>query len=256
MIRKIILASALVVSSSFATWDLFPVLDNHKGQAKVAAALTTYEYVHQDYGIFGTAASARYTVIPKLELALDVPYRIMTQYNGNDMNMDGLGNIGFSTRYQFMSTMNAFVDMFIPVGDDSYNEGGAWAFNLGVQYSMEFSQILNFGSELGFNFETKGDDREAPLSVFGAAELDFRLSPQFTPYIGTNLAVGLGAYKHHSYLASHGGGDVYIEPYIGGTYDINHYVSLDASASFGKWVNVTDSPNVTTTASLAILVNF
>jgi len=78
MIRKIFLASALVASSAFATWDLFPVLANHKGQAKVAAALQTYEYMRHDFGVFGTAASARYTVIPKLELALDVPYRIMT----------------------------------------------------------------------------------------------------------------------------------------------------------------------------------
>lgn len=256
MIRKIFLASALVASTAFASWDLFPVLGNHKGQAKVASSLKTYEYLHHDYSIFGAAASVRYTVIPKLELALDLPYRIMTEDNGKDQNMDGLGNIGLSARYQFTSSMNAFTDVFIPVGDDSYNEKGAWGFNVGAQYSVEFSQMLNFGSELGVNFETKGDDHEAPVFAFGAAELDFRLSPQFTPYIGTNLAVGIGAFKHYSYLSSHGGGEVYIEPYIGGTYDINHNISLDVSASFGKWINADNSPNVTTTASLALLFNF
>ena len=256
MIRKIFLASALVASSAFATWDLFPVLANHKGQAKVAAALQTYEYMRHDFGVFGTAASARYTVIPKLELALDVPYRIMTQDNGREENIDGLGNIGFSSRYQFLSSMNAFVDMFIPVGDDSYNEKGAWGFNVGAQYSVEFSQMLNFGSELGINFETKGDDHEAPVSVFGAAEIDFRLSPQFTPYFGTNLAVGIGAFKHYEFLTSLGGGEVYIEPYFGGTYDINHHVSLDVSASFGNWINADNKPSVITTASLALLFNF
>jgi len=256
MIRKIFLASALVASSAFATWDLFPVLANHKGQAKVAAALQTYEYMRHDFGVFGTAASARYTVIPKLELALDVPYRIMTQDNGREENIDGLGNIGFSSRYQFLSSMNAFVDMFIPVGDESYNEKGAWGFNVGAQYSVEFSQMLNFGSELGINFETKGDDHEAPVSVFGAAEIDFRLSPQFTPYFGTNLAVGIGAFKHYEFLTSLGGGEVYIEPYFGGTYDINHHVSLDVSASFGNWINADNKPSVITTASLALLFNF
>ena len=98
MIRKIFLASALVASTAFASWDLFPVLGNHKGQAKIAADLQTYEYTRHDFGILETAASARYTVIPKLELALGVPYRIMTQDNGNEQDMDGLGNIGEYSR--------------------------------------------------------------------------------------------------------------------------------------------------------------
>ena len=49
MFKKIILASALAISSSFATWDLFPVLENHKGQAKLATSFTNYTWHDNDY---------------------------------------------------------------------------------------------------------------------------------------------------------------------------------------------------------------
>ena len=35
MLKKIVLAAAVAVSTSFATWDYFPVLESHKGQAKL-----------------------------------------------------------------------------------------------------------------------------------------------------------------------------------------------------------------------------
>ena len=35
MFKKIALAAALTATASFATWNYFPVLENHKGQAKV-----------------------------------------------------------------------------------------------------------------------------------------------------------------------------------------------------------------------------
>ena len=72
MFKQIALTCALIVTSSFAAWDLFPVLDNHKGETQVGVSFHTQGDTQSLTPYVGT----RYTVLPNLELALVLPYYI------------------------------------------------------------------------------------------------------------------------------------------------------------------------------------
>ena len=93
MFKKIILASALAISTSFASWDLFPVLENHKGQTRFTTTYSTYSDEGREYHALNLTLGSRYTVFPDLELALIVPYHVFSYYNGNKIGTDGTGKI-------------------------------------------------------------------------------------------------------------------------------------------------------------------
>ncbi|PWJ64076.1 MULTISPECIES: outer membrane beta-barrel protein [unclassified Fibrobacter] len=231
MIKKIALAGALAATASFATWDKFPVLENHKGQAKVGV---TYD-MQGDYSDLGIYAGARYTVIQGLELGLKIPFRFYSDFDGNDLKQDGLGNIPLMVRYQFMPVMNAFVDVNLPVGDDSYNEEGAWGFHAGVQYSQGFGMVT-LGTEAGLTITTEGDDEVSPpwnLNV--GAEADFTIGGPVTPYVGADLNVLLGEYTHDGdeIPGSDESGTLGLWIYVGAGYAINEQIGLDLSFGFG-----------------------
>ena len=56
MLKKIALATALLATASFATWDKFPVLEANKGQAEVGAKYMIAGDVTQ-LGMFAQARS-------------------------------------------------------------------------------------------------------------------------------------------------------------------------------------------------------
>ena len=256
MFKKIILASTLAISTSFASWDLFPVLENHKGQARLATSFANYTWHDDVCNSLGMYAGVRYTAVPNLELAINIPYRLFTYYAGENMEMDGFGTPGFSARYQFIPTMNVFADVYFPVGDESIVEKDAWIFNAGLQFSTRFNSLLNFGSELGVYFATYGENHDAPFSAFVNAELDFAVTPQFTPFIRTDVNVELGGFEDgEGYEFSNGGGNTYVVLGAGAKYDFNQIFSLEAAFGVTKWVNVDDTP-VIISASLAALFNF
>ena len=256
MFKKIILASALAISTSFASWDLFPVLENHKGQARLTTSYGTYSVDEADYDALDLVAGVRFTVVPNLELALNIPYRFFTYFADENTEVDGFENPVYSARYQFIPSMNVFADVFIPVGDETLVEDGAWMFNVGLQFSTRFSSLLNFGSELGANLATCGENRYAPFSAFVNTELDFTVTSQFTPYIRAKVNVELGGYEEDDgYEFSNNGGETYVDLGIGAKYAFNQIFSLDASVDFAKWVTIDDSPTFIT-ASLSALFNF
>ncbi|MBO7414347.1 MAG: hypothetical protein J6U20_11930 [Fibrobacter sp.] len=252
MIKKIILVCMLAAASSFATWDLFPVLENHKGQAKLGAAYKTYEVKHRDYDLFFVNAGVRYTVIQDLELALTIPYRALVYVDGENIGEERLGNLQFSTRYQFIPVMNVFADIGIPVRDI---DDDAWDLNFGLQFSSRINQLINFGSELAATFIVVPDYDDVPIDLYGGACLRFAVTPQFTPYVGTLFTLTLGGYSDNGYQYSHGGGHVALGPYIGAIYDFNDFVSLDAWAQISRYVNV-DNATLFVTTGLSVLVNF
>ena len=254
MFKKIILASALAISSSFASWDLFPVLENHKGQTRFTTNYTTYSDEGRQYNTLNLSLGSRYTVLPDLELALIVPYHVFSYYGGNKLGTDGTGKIRFSTRYQFIPTMNVLADVYFPKENSYYGED-PWYFIVGLQFSRKVNQLFNFGSQLSFDTRTKGDGDDIPLSAYAALELDFTVTEDFTPYIKTSAALNLGEYSDHGYQFSHGGGDLYLDANIGAIYDFNETFSIDASAGIGRWVNVKDSP-LAVGVYLAFLLNF
>lgn len=172
------------------------------------------------------------------------------------MGEDGFGRPHFSTRYQFIPIMSAFADIYFPIGDDSLIGTEEQAFNAGLQFSTQFSPLLNFGSELGACYSTYGKDDIATLCAFVDTELDFAVTPSFTPYISADVNVKLGGFdKDEGYKLSIGNKITYIELGVGTKYDINQIVSLDASVGFDKLLNRKDAPTFII-AKLAALFNF
>ncbi len=229
MFKKVVLATALVASASFATWDKFPVLENHKGQAKVGFGYT----MQGDWSGADLYAGVRYTVIPNLELATVLDYTLFTDFDGVD-GPDGLGNLPIMVRYQFMPTMNAFLDFTLPIGEEELNDDG-FGFHFGVQYSQEFGQIA-LGSELGLSIATEGDDEVSPpyeLNV--GVEGDYTVNEMFCPYVGIDMMIMLGEYTHDGdeLPGSDASGTIGLLPYVGVGITINPMFSVDVSASFG-----------------------
>ena len=253
MFKRIILACALAAVSSFAAWDLFPVLENHMGQARLGATYQTHEYEDRDYQIIKLNAGVRYTVIQDLELALSIPYWLLTYVDGERYFGNEFGNLNFSTRYQFIPVMNAFVDVSVPVRDI---DDGTWGFDLGLQFSRRVNQLINFGSQLGTSYAIWRDYDGVPIDVYGSACLRFAVTPQFTPYYGTSFNFSLGEFTDGGYEYSHGGGDLYLAPYVGAIYDFNDFVSVDAWGKIGRYVTIDDYPDFIFVAGLSILVNF
>jgi len=230
MLKKIILATALVATASFATWDKFPVLEEHKGQAELGL-----KYKMQgDWSTMGLFAGARFTVISNLELGVQVPYTVFTDFDGHDMKADGLNNIPLMVRFQFMPILNAFLDVDLPVGDEEVSDDG-WGFHFGAQFSQKFG-IVNFGSELGLALRTEGDDKMSPPYTLNiGAEADFLVNDMLTPYVGIDFLMWLGETTHDGdkVPGSDQSGKFGLLPYGGLNIAIGSMFYVDLSASFG-----------------------
>ncbi len=230
MLKKIALATALLATASFATWDKFPVLEANKGQAEIGA-----NYLIQgDVTQLGLFAQARYTVIPNLELGAAVPFVLFTHWDGDDAKQDGLDNIPVMVRYQFMPIMNAFLDFTVPTGsEDLRGKDSPFGFHFGVQYSQPFGSVL-FGSEIGLALETAGDDDTTPpWDMNLGAEAQFPMG-MVTPYVGLDFDMLLGKYTYDGdNVGKSHTGDWGIAPYVGANIAINQMMYADVSAAFG-----------------------
>lgn len=230
MLKKILLATALVATASFATWDKFPVKEAGKGQAKVG----------MDYGMQGDwssmdlKAGARFAPIANLEVGTLFGYRMFTHIDGDDAKLDGVENLPIMVRYQFMPIMNAFLDVDLPIGDEEVSPDGL-GLHFGVQYSQGFGMVT-LGSELGLAIRTEGDDEVSPpFDLNVGAEADFAVNPMITPYVGLDLDVLLGEYTHDGdeLPGSDASGNMGIYPYVGVGIAFNPMFTLDLFAGFG-----------------------
>ena len=221
MLKKAFLAATLCVTASFASWDRFPVLENHKGEFAVGV---NFSKLGERMWLLPFVGS-RYTVVPNLELGVSIPYYIRLYKS----NVNGLANPRFMVRYQFLPMLNAFLNVRVPISNDPYNYSD-WAFNFGTQYSQNFG-VVDFGSELGLTVCTRGDDKESPpLHLNFGAEADFNLGIPLTPFIGANVLMRIGkyTYKGKNYGKSYTG-DFVVRPYAGLKYAINSNVSVQTS---------------------------
>lgn len=227
MFKKFVLAAAFCATASFATWDKFPVLENHKGEMVAGVG-----FVNEGSGgpmQLKPYLGSRYTVMPNLELSVILPYFVNLNLNNNN----GLGNPELMARYQITPFLNVFLDVLVPV-NQSYGFYNEWVLSLGAQFSKNFG-IVDFGSELGLsvNVETD-DDFSVPLRLNFGAEADFKLNIPLTPFVGADALVLMGhvtgkneaGEKYDDNLT----GEFAVYPYVGLKYAITPKLTLQASA--------------------------
>jgi hypothetical protein len=251
MFKKMVLAAAFCATASFATWDKFPVLEDHKGETVVG---TGFDYEgSSELMLLKPYLGSRFTVAPNLEFAVLLPYYVnlseilCTRYVDLDNN-NGLGNPTLMARYQVTPFLNVFLDVLVPV-NQGYNYYNEWVLSFGAQFSKNFG-IVDFGSELGLSANLETDDVfSAPLRLNFGAEADFKLNIPLTPFVGADALVLLG---HITGIDENGEkyddnltGKFAVYPYVGLKYAITPKLTLQASAktAVGKSAVVgTDTP--------------
>ena len=234
MLKRLVLAIAIVVTSSFATWDLFPVLGASKGQAEAG-----YLYETKDkWSFLDSYVAVRYTFVENFELAANIPYVIFIHYDGESANLSGIMDISLSARYQFFPFMNAFLDAYFPTcSNDICTVDRAFGYHFGFQFS-ETLGVMKFGSELGYIIETEGSNHISPPSKLNLdLETDFVLGDTFIPYIGININMRVGKTTNHltNNSEDHTGEMGYV-PYIGTIFNISPimYLGFQSKFTIGK----------------------
>lgn len=176
MFKKLIAVCALVASASFAAWDYMPALPAGMGQVVVSGQYADADPITQADAEVGV----RYSLLSWLELYVKMDYRLFTHVDGDDAKVDGLGDLPFGARFQFIPIFNIFVDFVAPTGDDSYNDDD-WTYGFGLQHVSLYGKLV-WATEIGFTIYNDAAD----VRAFNVAnEWDIILGA-FVPYIGLN----------------------------------------------------------------------
>lgn len=218
MLKKIALALAVVASSSFATYNYFPVGEAGKGQVEVGLAHTW------DDGWSTTALRLKgeYVVIPNLELAI---MGLGYQFGDND----GFTAMTLGARYQFMPMLIAAVDVALPLNSDDVAPYDPFGLYFAIQYTQELMPNLVLGSELGLNWKFEDEDIDEGLKMTLQGELDYTIaSIGLTPWVGLAFDLRLTDSEYASVKADDSG-DNGISFWVGAGYDINAMLSVKAN---------------------------
>lgn len=115
MLKKIIWGAALLASTSFATYSNFPVPAVHSGEARLVA-----DFVTQDkWKELDLAVKGRFVPVQNLELFLNLPFAVVTRWDGEDVDQERMMNLTFGARYQLIPTVAGFLDVTFPTGKKS-----------------------------------------------------------------------------------------------------------------------------------------
>lgn len=198
MLKKILLAAAVLASASFATWDYFPVKEAGKGSAKGGFY---YDKDH-DWSQLGLNIGIRFTIASKLEISLqNWGYQFFgeTDCSGCANGGNGLRDLQLGFRYQIIPQANFFVDINFPIGTDEYDGPGTtvpgsdeFFLYLGGQYSMSLPSLkgLSFGAEGAFLWGFERKDYERGLDLHLGGELDYLIpKTKVTPYLGLKFII-------------------------------------------------------------------
>jgi len=118
---KKVLAAALVCAvSSFAAWDYFPVIEDGKGEAKIACEQSR-EGKEKKSGPDCDDFKIRYSPMANLELMSSVGYTL-------------------GARYQIIPVISAGVDIGFPIPDEG------WSFTPNAQFSTSLTEALTLGT--------------------------------------------------------------------------------------------------------------
>jgi len=238
-IKKFAVAAVAVlvgVSSSFATWDYFPPKESG-GEAKLnfefgmPAEKTTTMQLN---------VGARYTIIPGLEASVILPVPLSSSFDGNSADdYAGLSKPVIGVRYWLPMGLGFFVDAILPVDTrDAYEPD--IAFYVGAQYSMNFTDELKFGSELGVVIPTT---EGADVDMVIGAEVNYSLG-MVTPFLAlelTNILVDA---------------DMGLGITVGAGFGINDMLGADVYANFGVLDGNGGPDNTPITIGATFSVNF
>lgn len=246
MFKRIILATALAISASFATWDYYPIPDSTHGSAEAGLY---YDWDH-DWSQAGIKMGARFTMIKSLEIALtEWGYQFWneTDCSGCVNGGDGVRDLTIGVRYEVMPMITAFLDLNLPVGDDkdagegsnppSSNETSLY---LGAQLSAPTNLAgFKFGTEVGFLWGFEHENHERGLDIHLGAEMAYTVPKVgVTPYIGFLLKYRLSEsvwYEDNRDETEHGYDDRRSRQYnlwFGLAYDISPLITVKAHLIF------------------------
>ncbi|MBO6136850.1 MAG: transporter [Fibrobacter sp.] len=195
MFKKIILALAIFVGASFATWDYYPIPQNKNGGAEAGLY---YDKDHR-WSQAGLKMGARLTMIKSLEIAFTGwGYQFWNEEDcsGCVNGGDGLRDLTIGGRFEIAPMITAFLDFNLPVGDDEYDgagtnppSSGEFSIYAGAQFSAPTKMDgLLFGTEAGFLWGFEHDNHERGLDIHVGAEVGYTIPKVgLTPYIGMLL---------------------------------------------------------------------
>ena len=251
MFKKILLATSLAISSSFATLNFFPVGKAHQGQVDLVSV-----YVwNDDFSTLLFPLSVKYNVIDNFELSLQkIGYVAWSEpKNCEDLPQGCPESSGFTAmtvgaRYQFMPTQPftpifaGAVDVYIPLSDKDVNNGyDPFGFYGALQYIQIFSRELIFGSELGMKwlFEDECKERgvdvkkEEGVQMTAKGELDYSFTAiRVTTWVGIEFNKKFTEDKLNG--EDNGGDESQIDFRVGASYKFSPMFMLKLNFAYSK----------------------
>ncbi|MCL2689880.1 MAG: hypothetical protein FWE57_08560 [Chitinispirillia bacterium] len=165
-------ALLLAVSSSFAAWDYFPVIEEGSVEANINC---------------GHNIKIRYGITENWEI-----------FSTNNVDLLGLGegqSYGIGGRYQVIPEMlGVYMNLGFRSADDPRGAAGSWGLVPGVTFSTEFTEAVSFGAGMGLGMEfgavtdgSKPDDRGVMMHLGLGLEIDFALNDNVSLWAGLDF---------------------------------------------------------------------
>lgn len=218
MMKKIALAALLLAATSFASYDYYQLPEAGKGTVK-----GTFYYDSDDpWSQWGLGVSARYVLMPNLELSL-VSFGYRSWENGG---ADGAGftDLTLGARYAVMPIVNLFLDLNLPIGNNDVSD--RLSFTLGGQFSQELAPNLVLGTEAGLYWGFERHDFEPGLILHLAAEIGYTIQDiGLTPFAGIKIKYKLTDDEAGNWEDN--AGDNSFSLWIGAAYAISPEMAVD-----------------------------
>jgi len=198
--KKVLAAALFCAVSSFAAWDLFPVLPAGKGEAKVGF---DYGMPGEKVSTMGLNLGARFSVIEGLEASVLLDgsqsaskiggaggYVISASNDGKDADYSGLDKPIVGLRFWLPAGLGIVADVALPFGsEDVAGKEPDLSLNAGVQFSPKINEQISLGAEALISKVFSDADNGLDLGI--TVEVDYSLGGPSTPFVAIDLQQGL-----------------------------------------------------------------